>query len=275
MDYVGISFILRAITSLGSFVGMMLLTHNIVYAFLTMSVTTFAVIFLFDWPTVKRLTDFKLKADFSASKTLLKEAIPLVLNASLLTLLTTIPRYFLEYYMGTELMGIYGSIATPAVVIQAGCSFIYTPLINPLTDRFREKNYKGFLSTVGKAFLFVCAMVAVVIAGAALLGRWGLNLLFGADILPYAGYLIPVLMTCFCSAMIYFFEVPLTVIRRLKQMTVIHIIAVAMTTVCSMLLIPRMGIDGMNLAMYLCAGGDALAMGLFTLMTIKKQAASN
>lgn len=269
MDYVGVSFVMRAITSLGSFTVMMLTTHDIALAFLVMSVTSFAVVLLWDWRIVHRLTGFRVKISPRASAPLLKEAIPLVLNAALLTLLSTIPRYYLEYCHGTDVMGIFGSIATPAVVIQAGCSFVYTPLINPLTDHFTQRDGNSFRQTVLRALLFVTAMVAVVILGAAILGRWGLQLLFGEAILPYAGYLIPVLLTCFCSAMIYFFEVPLTVVRRLKQMTCIHIVANILTLILSLLLIPSMGISGVNLVMYICAGGDALAMGVCTFLSIR------
>ena len=108
--------------------------------------------------------------------------------------------------------------------------------------------------------LAVLALFLAVVTGAALLGRWGLNLLFGASILPYAWLLIPALLTSLCSALLYFFEVPLTIMGRLKHMTAVHACAVALSLALSAVMIPRLGMNGVNLVICLTAGGDALAM---------------
>ena len=98
--------------------------------------------------------------------------------------------------------------------------------------------------------------------GAALLGRWGLSLLFGEAILPYAYLLVPVLGTTLCISLIYFFDVLLTIGRHLKIMTVIHFAAVALAVAASMICIPTYGMNGVVAVLYLCAGGDMLAMAL-------------
>ena len=72
--------------------------------------------------------------------------------------------------------------------------------------------------------------------------------------------LIPALLTSLCSALLYFFEVPLTIMGRLKHMTAVHACAVALSLALSAVMIPRLGMNGVNLVICLTAGGDALAM---------------
>ena len=74
--------------------------------------------------------------------------------------------------------------------------------------------------------------------------------------------LSPVLVTAFCIAMIYFFDVPMTVQRRLKVMTVVHAVWCVLSLVLSLWLVPGMGIAGVNLVLMMTAGGDAITLGI-------------
>jgi len=265
MDWCCVSFFLRGALSLGGFVAGMLFFRSLPAALALMAGLTLPVVLFYDGRIVNRLS--KLKLDFipARSMPLLKAAWPMMVNGAMMTLLTAIPRYFLEMYHGAEALGIYTAIATPAVVIQAGCSFIYSPLVAPLSEQYGKGDMRGFTGAVKKALLAVCLVALLAVAGAAVLGNWGLQLLFGQSILPHAHLLIPALVAALCSALIYFFEVPLTIKGKLTTMSVIHLCATAGTVVLSMVLIPQMGMDGVNLTMYLASGADVLAMGIAAL----------
>lgn len=266
MDHICVSFLLRGVLTLGSFTFVMATTHSLPLAFVAMAALSTLVVIFHDGRIVRRMTGFTFSMDRRETAALLKEALPLMLSSVTMTLLTTIPRYMLERYAGSEVLGIYGAIATPAVIVQAGCSFIYSPLVAPLSEAWHAEKRKAFRSIIFKAVAVVLALTVVMLIGASLLGRWGLNLLFGESILAYEWLLIPVLLTSLCSAMVYFFEVPMTIMRRQKLMLMVHLVAVVATVALSALLIPSMGMAGVNLVMYICAGGDALAMGVMTLV---------
>lgn len=271
-DYVGLSFLLRGAAMLGVFAAVMALTRNLPLALALMSAATLAVTLLCDARWVRRLTGFRLHLSLRESLPLLRQAWPLMLNSALLTLIAALPRYALEMSHGSELLGYFGSVSTPAVIIQAGCSFIYTPLVAPLTERFSRGDYSGFRTMALKALLGALGFAACMFLGAALLGRWGLQLLFGTEILPYAGYLLPVLGSTLCISLTYYFEVLLTIGRRLKTMTVIHLCAALAAAAVSALAVPALGIDGVLLALYVSMGGDMLAMGLATAVMYRRAA---
>ena len=270
MDYIFRSFIMRSVTSLGSFVAAMLLWHSLPLALLLMALTTMPVVLFYDGRIVRRMTGFRLTLHPAEALPLLRAAWPMMVNSAMMTLLTSIPRYFLEHFHGQEVMGIYAAIATPAVIVQAGCSFVYSPLVAPLSEKYAGGDRSGFRATAMKAAVLVLTLFGVVVAGATLLGEWGLTILFGDSIRSYAWLLIPALLTSLCSAMLYFFEVPLTIMGRLKSMTAVHLCAVALSLMLSVVLVPRLGMNGVNLTMYLTAGLDAVAMGVMAAAYSKK-----
>lgn len=271
MDRICVSFLLRGMLTLGAFVLMMLLTRSLPLALMAMAACSAAVVILWDARIVRRMTGFRLDVNLRETRALLRETLPLMLSSMMMTLLTTIPRYMLERSAGSEVLGVYGAIATPAVIVQAGCSFIYSPLVAPLSEAYHAGKIGEFQRTLLRAVGVIAALTVLMLIGASLLGRWGLQLLFGASILEYAWLLIPVLMTSLCAAMVYFFDVPLTIMRRLKLMACIHVVAILATAILSALLIPKMGMAGVNLVMYVCAGGDALAMGAMTFLLTRKK----
>lgn len=261
MDYCGVSFVMRGALSLAAFTAGMMLWHSLPMALLLMAAATFPVVLWYDGRIVRRLTGFQVTLSWKQCLPLLRAAWPMMVNSAMMTLLAVIPRYFLEYYAGTEVLGIYAAIATPAVIMQAGCSFIYSPLVAPLSEKYAEGDVRGFRQGIVRALMGVALVAAAAVLAALVLGRWGLALLFGESILPHAPLLVPSLLAALCSGLVYFFEVPLTIAQRLKSMTLIHVIAVAMTVMFSVLTIPSMGMAGVNLVIYLGTGGDALAMG--------------
>lgn len=271
MDYIFVSFLLRSATSLGSLVIAMLLWHSLPLALLLMAATTMPVVLCYDLPIVRRMTGFRLRLRPGECLPLLRAAWPMMLNAAMMTLLVSMPRYILEYHFGQEIMGIYGAVATPAVIVQAGCSFVYSPLVAPLSRCWSEGRRGDFRRMTARALALVLMLFLVVMAGAAVLGRWGLQLIFGESILPYAWLLQPVLLTSLCAALMYFFEVPLTIMGRLKSMSCVHLTAAALSLLLSLTLIPRLGMNGVNWTIVLTAGLDALTMGCMAFYLAEKE----
>ena len=81
-----------------------------------------------------------------------------------------------------------------------------------------------------------------------------------------------VLVATLCMALLYFFEVPLTIVRRLKMMSVMHLVAAVLVTLLSVMLIPSMGMVGVNVAIIAAAGLDVVCMGAATLWLTRKSA---
>ena len=260
LDYAGVSYLLRGTLTIAGFALCLKTGLSLPAALAVTAALAFAVVLCYDVPKVRRLTGFRVRLRPRESAPLLRETLPAMCNAALMVLLAAIPRYLLEYHHGSESLGIYTAIAAPAVIVQAGCSFIYSPLVAPLSERWHAGDLAGFRRQLRQSAVAVLGLLALLLIGAALLGDWGLRLIFTESIAPYTWMLIPALLSAFCSAAIYYLDVPLTIMRRQKQMTAVHACACAVALLASSLLIPGMGIFGVHVALYIAAGGDAAAL---------------
>ncbi len=264
MDYSCYSFLMRGAAILVIFVVSMLQWQNLLLTLTLMAGAALLIVLLYDVPMTLRLVPVHLDLSCKRCAPLLREAWPMMLNGALMVLLASVPRYLLEMYEGSSTLGIYSSIAMPAVIIQTGSSFIYSPLVAPLSEQWMANDLKGFRKNVFKTLGAILLMAAVVILGGILLGDWGLRLIYGDSIAPYTWQLTIVLLSTLSLALLYFFEVPLTIMRRLRIMSVFHGVGVGLVIIASMILIPRMGMLGVSVSMIIAAGLDAVAMGVTT-----------
>ena len=268
MDYTCISFVVRGILLLGGFSAILRITHQLPLAILGIALFSLAVLFLFDWPAARRLTGFKLHFSLKCSALLLVECVPLMCNSLLQTAVVSIPRTALESLYGNYTLGIYASIATPATIVQSAATWLYTPTITVFTRNYIEKNKKAYFSLLVKILSLLAAVFAAILAGAALLGHWGLNLLFGGEIAEYSSLLIPVLLTTLLIALSYFFGALLTITRKLKVLLVANAAAAVLTLALSRPLIRTFGMSGVNYVIYIAMGVNALILLIALLLIL-------
>lgn len=270
MDYTCISFVVRGILLLSGFSLILRITHQLPLAILGIALFSLAVLFFFDWPAARRLTGFKLHFSPKCSCQLLRECLPLMCNSLLQSAVVSIPRSTLEEIFGSYILGIYASIATPATIVQSAATWLYTPTITVFTRNYMQKDKKAYFSLFAKIMALLAAVFAVILVGAALLGHWGLNLLFGAEIADHSALLIPVLLTTLLIALSYFFGALLTITRKLKLILIANAIAAACTLTLSHPLIRMFSMNGVNYIIYISMGANALIMLISLLIVLKK-----
>ncbi|EEG31455.1 polysaccharide biosynthesis protein [[Clostridium] methylpentosum DSM 5476] len=271
MDYIAISFIIRGILLLSSFCLVLHFTGSLLLAITAMAVLTMLVVLLFDVFVSQSLSRFRIQLNLKALKEILLECLPLMLTSLLMNSVVSIPRYFLEQIEGNQILGIYSSVATPAVIMQTACTLIYNPLITVFSECYSKRDRKGYLSLFAKAILALTAVGAVIFIGAAIFGKWGLHLLFGDGILPYVYLLIPVLVTTMMIAITYYFNMLLTISRRLKSILVANVVSSLIALCVSYPLIRAFGMDGVNYTLYLSMGANILIMVCIWIIDQKKQ----
>ena len=266
MDYTFFSFLLRGVFILGGFSAVMAITGNLLAAIALMALLSFGTALCFDWQVAKKLTGFRLSFSWRSSRALLLECIPLMCDSLLAAAVISIPRSTLESLWGAYYLGIYASIATPAVIVQTAAQWIYAPTITTFTRHYAQGNKKGFYQLYFKLWLIIAFCVAVVCAAAKLFGAWGLELLFDAEIVAYSYLLIPVLLTTILIACNYFIGALLIVTRHLKIIVGANAVSVALVAIFSTPLVTHFGMAGVNYVIYLAMGVNAAI--LFVALTL-------
>ncbi|MDO4287873.1 MAG: hypothetical protein Q4C55_01680, partial [Eubacterium sp.] len=246
MDIIGKSFIIRAITTFLAFTAGVYFTKSLIVAIIAMAITAYLSIFLYDIPQSYKLDKFKVKLDRKAIWCLLVECFPLVIYLFLSTTIGTIPRYFLEKFWGNEILGIYASIATPAVIVQVAASYLFNPFVTVFAEKYYMGDFSGFIQLFKKCIVGITLLSIVCLIGAKIFGNWGLHLLFGESILEYSYLLIPVIVCTILTALIWFLCTLLTVMHAFKGLLISNILAVGICILLSLVLIPDFSMDGVN-----------------------------
>ena len=229
MDTVFWSFVLRGILLIASFSLVLKTTGRLLWAFAAMAAATNAVVLFFEFPVSRKLSGFRLRWNLPASLRLLGENVPLMLNSLLMAFLVTIPRTRLDALMGNYVMGIYGSIAAPAAVVQSAALWLFTPSLTAFAEHWDRGDRAAFYRLHHRMLLLLLGAAAVCLVGAKLLGRWGLGLLFGPEIAAEEALLVPTLLTTVLIAGEYYLSALLTVCRKLRSIVVSNLAAMAVT----------------------------------------------
>lgn len=266
MDYTGASFVIRGVGTLGGFCLALWLTKDLRITLAVIALFSLAIAVFFDLPVAKKLDSFSLHFRFADTRALLWRCAPLICNSFLTASIVSIPRSTLEALCGSHIMGIYGSVATPAVIVQAAAMWLYSPTLTTFTRCYAQKDKKSFYALYRKIWFIIACAVLVVLAGAKLLGRWGLQLLFTEEVADHAYLLIPVLGTTFLIAASYFLGAMITITRHLKVIVLSNAVAMGLVLLLSTPLIRSFGMDGVNYVILIAMGVNVIL--LFATLSI-------
>lgn len=245
MDISGISLMLRGVLSLILFVLVFALTHQLLWAIVSMTIGSFAILLVYDIPQTKRFkTTEKKETTFAETKGLLFTCLPLAVVAFLNNLSLNIPKIYLENSFGSEAMGQYSSVASPTLVIQLAATTLFAPLVPILTQQYLAKDKTKFLTIVKKFAALVAVLSLICVGAAKWLGEWVLVLLFSRSILPYVYLFVPIILVSIliaCNACMFGI---CTLLRVMKPQYVIGVMGCISSLLGSVTMVRQWGMMG-------------------------------
>ncbi len=270
-DLIGKSYIIRGILTVAIFAAGLYVTKDLLTTLFIIAGANLAVAVLFDWIRTDRLAKIR-PVMFSREVTeLLKKCVPIVAFAFLLSLHNLIPKNVLQQIMGTEQLGIYSTIASPTLVVQVFASVAFNPFLPTFSEAYVGKDYERFLKLLRKTYLALIGLCIVVTAGAMLLGRFGLTILFGSQILEYYDLFLPIVWVTILTAIIWILSAVITAMRQMKWL-LIGIIGSFVILVCTVRpCIEAFGKNGVSYVQLITYGIYILFMIGVCELTVKKQ----
>lgn len=209
---------------------------------------------------IERKLNIKQRINKKQVKQLLLECFPLCVYMLLFAAITTIPRIFLEKMKGTELLGVYASIFAPALLIQAGAGYLYTPLLSIFAEYQKRQDKKAFKNL----FLKVSAGILGVSVGILFLGKvigsFVLRLMIGKQIIGYEYLLNGILLCTIFTAFASFLCALVTVRRKFKILMIGTVSASVLCIILSPICISIYGLAGTSYALI-------ISMTLLILLT--------
>lgn len=248
MDYIGKSFMLQGFSTLIAFVVVYGCTNSLNLSIIAMLLAASMVLVLFDVPHSRRFSRVTVTVSVKKSLFFLRTSLPAVIASVAASAIFTIPKQYLAMVSGDAALGIYASVAAPALVIQMGAQYLYVPLLDLFPRLFFEGNRKGFLALLFKTVIGVICVAVVCSIALEFFGGWALQLLFGESIASYVYLLQPVVLSTAINAFLWFFGDLLITIRCFKANFVGNIIAFLTVIPLSFACINVWDINGVSFA---------------------------
>lgn len=260
MDYIGISQFLRGIMVVAAFLLGMSVLGSLDAAIGLMLPACLLVTIFWDIPHARRFSAVRPQIQSSQVKALLTECLPMVLGTLFLGSIVSVARQYYGNLAGSEALGIYAAVATPAVLIQAGARFLYAPMLVPLAKRW-EVDPSAFARTFRRSLALMGAAMATMVVLLTLAGPWFLELVYGPSISGSTYLFRDVLIgTGLIAILWYFFDV-LVVCRDMRDAMLSAAVALGVGLVLMVPLEGAFSMSGINYTVILaCLAGIAVGV---------------
>lgn len=189
------------------------------------------------------------KGSGAGCRGVLRDCFPLLLASLLPTIITAFPRLLLERFNGPELLGFYGNVSTPAVIITAVVPNILAALMPRYGELAAAGDVRGIRRLWGKTLLGTLGILAVCLLGALLLARPVLAWFYTDAILPYVHYLYPFLLSTALYAATMCTGSALVALRRNRWISLCALAATALCVGISFPLVRSYAITGAILSL--------------------------
>ncbi len=248
MDLIARSMVLKGVGSLGAVAALLASTGSLVWAVAGLAASWLGLFVVYDLRRT-RLFD-TATADGSAARRparlrrLAVLALPLGVAMMLVSLNSSIPRYFIEEALGERALGFYSALA---YLVIGGATVVHAlgQSASPrLAQRWAAGDRRGFARLLGRLAAAALGFGGAAWLGAALLGRPVLGLVYTpeyADYAPLFTALVGVAVLWYATDLLGY---GLTAMRAFKVQIPILAVAVAANAALCAWLVPSLGLLG-------------------------------
>ena len=190
-------------------------------------------------------------------------ALPACVSLALLSFNVNVPRYFIEYHLGTAQLGIFAAMAYPMVVGGTVVGALGQSATPRLSQYYARGERRAFLSLLLKLVGLASAVGLAAVLVIALMGRPILLLLYRPE---YAEHVTAFLLLAIATALGYVASIlgyAMTAARYFRAHLPVFMLTTAVTAAACALLVPRQQLPGAALAMSLatlCQGAVSAAV---------------
>ena len=271
LDVVGISFGVRGLVTAGTVTLGLVLTGNLVITLAALFALNAVYVLAVDLPLAQKHADFATRGGGSVWA-LLAECAPLAVYAALNTAIPSVPRYFCERVLGAVKMSYFNNVFLPVLILQVAVIYLFVPFITTFARLWNQKDKAGFFHGLVLLAAALAAMWAAGAAGVALLGRWGLSILYptSPEILDYAPLLQPLVLATVCTVASTVLCHLLTIARDMRGLILGNLAGLAAAAAVSVPLLRAFDVWGAAFATIAGIGVQALCLLAFLLANCRR-----
>jgi O-antigen/teichoic acid export membrane protein len=274
LDQVARALMLRGLASVTTFTIAFWITRNLVISSATLAVTWLVVIGLYDFRVVSRLLQKRvfIRFSFSVLRRLAWLSLPLGLVMALISLNTNIPRYLLESRLGTAELGIFASMAYLITVMNLIVSALGQSVCTRMSRLLAEGDVHRFKVLIGKLMGVSILLGLVGVAGAAVLGKTVLTIVYRAEYSTHVSLLIVLVIDAAVGAAASFLGFGMTAARCFRSQVPVMAATVLTAAILTLVLLPSCGLMGAGLALLASSVVQGIISYLALNSAIREQA---
>lgn len=194
--------------------GMILLTHDLMIAVISMILYSVFLIFIVNQKVLHFYEKERLAFQWEKVRNVLKECLPLFLSCFLNTYVYSASRMSVDKVLDENYQLYYAAIFMPVMIINLFSTFVFKPLLSVMAEDYENRRKRQFLQVILKVFAVIIVVTGICIAGAWLLGIPVLSLLYGIPLKKYKADLLILLLAGGVNALAFFLYYILTIMRK-------------------------------------------------------------
>ena len=272
LDYVGISLAVEGIVSLLSFLVSFMVWHNLPVSILFMSVLGGGVFFFMMKCGHYRIVgrDYQ-KKPFNHNKAMMLFVIgiPVMISNMVPIAITAAPKIILRMYETEEIVGIFGTLTAPTVIIPTVIGGVFSVFIIKFAHMYDNGDYRsikyGYVKTTAIITLFGIASFIVSI----FVEDFFFGLLYGDTIMPYTHYFKTLVAGMVLFSIGSCGNIILIIENRIMEAAVYSAVSLILSVVVMMVFIPSGSIDAAVYTLLLSYGLYALLISVCIFMKSK------
>jgi O-antigen/teichoic acid export membrane protein len=185
-------------------------------------------------------------------------SLPLGIVMTLVSLNVNIPRYLLVHSLGQADLGIFASLAYLLVALNLVINALGQSVSARLARMFAEGDSRRFRAVLGKLLAFAALILVCGVPAAQLVGRPLLTFIYRPEYGQHLSLFVIMVTTAGVSSVASFLGYGMTAARIFRMQVPVIGASTLATVLFSMILIPRMGMNGAAFALLIGACVQAI-----------------
>lgn len=252
---------IRIFVSTVLFVVVYAATHNLVYSSLALTITAVIISMLLNFIAIGEFPSITFKISRNKVLNLLWTCFPICISGFLYNYLANAPKYAIDRNLSEEIQTMFSILFMPIFVINILSSFIFKPMIASMGILWSRGKYREFLKSVLRQLFLIIGLTIMVMLGGSICGVEVLGWMYGVDLTQYKILFVLLLAFGGFAALVAFFVVVLTIVRKQQFIMVAYCVSVAINLVLANPIVLKHGIWGAGI-MY------GITMGIIVLILV-------
>lgn len=266
LEYAGYSLSLRGLLIIVSYACSAYFIKDYIASMFITAVGTVLISALVDYPLQIKVIDERRTVSGKASVRVLIDCLPLLATIMIPVLISSLPRVILERYFGEKVLGLYGNVSTPALLLTTVVPTVLIALSPGYGRAYSEKNLGKIKKIWILSILGTALITGIFLAGTALLGMQVMTLVYTSEIGPYVKYLYAVLLSMMIYTICMCNNTALIPMRRIKGNSMTSVVSLIICVLTSAFFVGNYGINGAILVLAVSYGVQALIQTIWILI---------